>query len=340
MEEGLTRWEPRIELVDVTVTGDNAAATLWIDVTYRLRATQEVDHLRLPVLPGAAAMTVDPDRGRIARRTSTTAPGQDLVDEMRALIPQYAPAWTDQNPSDLGITLIELFAWLGESVIYRLNQVPEKNYLAFVNLLGITRAPATPARTHLTFTSGPAAVVVPAGTQAQTVPAEGEEPVVFETDEPVRVLPVALQHAVLVTTPAAGASSYADATGPVVGPPAGTFAVTVPAGRTVQLCLGFDAASRRGAPAGHPAAPATAGHRHGEGALDLLHGDGAADGVAGRARPGRRERGPPTRRHRPPRTARRLERASDRRPCPGAHPRSRRIRRCGPGSRRPRPPMR
>jgi len=48
VEEGLTRWEPRIELVDVTVTGDNEAATLWIDVTYRLRATQEVDHLLHP----------------------------------------------------------------------------------------------------------------------------------------------------------------------------------------------------------------------------------------------------------------------------------------------------
>jgi len=186
-------------------------------------------------------MTIDPDRGRVRPPNLDDRTWADLVAEMRALIPHYAPAWTDQNPSDLGITLIELFAWLGESVIYRLNQVPEKNYLAFVNLLGITRAPATPARTHLTFTSGPASVVVPAGTQAQTVPAEGEEPVVFETDDPVRVLPVALQHAVLVTTPAAGASSYADATGPVVGPPAGTFAVTVPAGRTVQLCLGFDA---------------------------------------------------------------------------------------------------
>ena len=64
---------------------------------------------------------------------------------MRALIPRYAPQWTDHNPSDLGITLIELFAWLAEGVIYRLNRVPEKNYVAFLNLLGITRDPPTPA---------------------------------------------------------------------------------------------------------------------------------------------------------------------------------------------------
>jgi phage baseplate assembly protein W len=35
--ESLTRWEPRIELVDVTVDNDDAQARLLITVTYRLR---------------------------------------------------------------------------------------------------------------------------------------------------------------------------------------------------------------------------------------------------------------------------------------------------------------
>jgi phage baseplate assembly protein W len=48
VEEALTRWEPRIELVDVTVTGDNRNAELRIDITYRLRATQEVRTLVYP----------------------------------------------------------------------------------------------------------------------------------------------------------------------------------------------------------------------------------------------------------------------------------------------------
>ena len=50
---------------------------------------------------------------------------QDIVDEAKRLIPRYAPEWTDHNLSDPGVALIELFAWMTESIIYRLNQVPE-----------------------------------------------------------------------------------------------------------------------------------------------------------------------------------------------------------------------
>ncbi len=106
----------------------------------------------------------------------------DLVTEAKSLIPRFCPEWTDHNTSDLGITLIELFAWIAEGVIYRLNQVPEKNYIAFLNLLGITRDPPAPAKVELLFTST-AEVVIPRGTQVSTVQTEQEEAVVFETDE-------------------------------------------------------------------------------------------------------------------------------------------------------------
>jgi hypothetical protein len=46
----------------------------------------------------------------------------DLVEEARSLIPRYAPQWTDYNASDPGITLLELFAWLVEQDIYRVNR--------------------------------------------------------------------------------------------------------------------------------------------------------------------------------------------------------------------------
>jgi hypothetical protein len=59
----------------------------------------------------------------------------DLVDEARALIPTFDPAWTDHNPSDPGITLIELFAWLAEMLIYRANRVPEAHVRTFLKLL-------------------------------------------------------------------------------------------------------------------------------------------------------------------------------------------------------------
>jgi hypothetical protein len=61
----------------------------------------------------------------------------DLINEARALIPVYDKDWTNHNPSDPGITLVELFAWLIEMVIYRVDQVPEANYRNFLKLIGI-----------------------------------------------------------------------------------------------------------------------------------------------------------------------------------------------------------
>lgn len=60
---------------------------------------------------------------------------KDLVEEGRSLIPTYAPEWTNHNPSDPGITLIELFAYLTEIMNYRLNRVTVENKIAFLKLL-------------------------------------------------------------------------------------------------------------------------------------------------------------------------------------------------------------
>lgn len=68
----------------------------------------------------------------------------DLVEEARATIPQLYPAWTDHNPADPGITLLELFAWLSEVVIYRVGRLPDSTYDAFLRLLNgpsFSRAP-------------------------------------------------------------------------------------------------------------------------------------------------------------------------------------------------------
>ncbi|WP_329477780.1 hypothetical protein OG555_37050 [Kribbella sp. NBC_01484] len=59
----------------------------------------------------------------------------DLFAEARSLIPTYKPEWTDHNPSDPGITLLELFAWLAEMLIYRADQVPARHRLVFLRLL-------------------------------------------------------------------------------------------------------------------------------------------------------------------------------------------------------------
>jgi predicted phage baseplate assembly protein len=116
---------------------------------------------------------------------------QDIVDEAKRLIPRYCPAWTDHNLSDPGIALIELFAWMTEMTLYRVNQVPEKHYMKFLELMGIQRFPGAAARADIAFwlsAPQPEAVVVPARTQVGTVRTEHQESVVFTTDEPVRIV--------------------------------------------------------------------------------------------------------------------------------------------------------
>lgn len=75
----------------------------------------------------------------------------DLVKECLLRIPRYCPEWTNHNPSDPGVTLIELFAWLTDRMQKRFNQVPLRNYIAFLELLGIKLLPPVPAQTELTF---------------------------------------------------------------------------------------------------------------------------------------------------------------------------------------------
>lgn len=60
---------------------------------------------------------------------------EDLVEEARALVPTLYPEWTDHNPADPGITLIELFAWLAEMLTYRADQLTEAQNHTFLKLL-------------------------------------------------------------------------------------------------------------------------------------------------------------------------------------------------------------
>src|SRR6476469_398000 len=78
---------------------------------------------------------------------------QDLVDEALARIPVHNPEWTNFNKSDPGVTLLELFAFLTESLLYRANSIPERNRLAFLSLLGIPRQPASSARGVVTLSN-------------------------------------------------------------------------------------------------------------------------------------------------------------------------------------------
>ena len=106
----------------------------------------------------------------------------ELLDEARRRIALRAPGWTDLSPSDPGIVLLELFAFLTETMIYRINRLPQKAYLAFLNLLGVALQPPAAATTRLLFRRERAeetSVVIPRGTRVTTsrAPGGGEAPV-------------------------------------------------------------------------------------------------------------------------------------------------------------------
>jgi predicted phage baseplate assembly protein len=122
---------------------------------------------------------------------------QDIVDEALSLIPRYAPEWTNHNPSDPGITLVELAAWMTDLILYRLNRVPEKNYVAFLNLLGIKlKAPrAAHALIQFRLVEGATRQRVPKGTQVSTPQGTEEDTITFETARDLLITDVALDRA-------------------------------------------------------------------------------------------------------------------------------------------------
>ena len=115
---------------------------------------------------------------------------QDIMDEARTLIPGYCPEWTDHNLSDPGIALVELFAWMTETMLYRLNQVPDRNYVKFLDLMGVKLREPRPARADISFrltTAQPERLVIQRGTEVATVRTESQDAVSFTTD---RDLPI------------------------------------------------------------------------------------------------------------------------------------------------------
>src|SRR5262245_51067245 len=76
---------------------------------------------------------------------------QQWVRETLARIPVHNPEWTTFNDSDPGVTLVHLFAFMFETLLYRSNQVPDRNRRKFLTLLGIPLRPAEAARGLITI---------------------------------------------------------------------------------------------------------------------------------------------------------------------------------------------
>lgn len=137
---------------------------------------------------------------------------EDLRAELLARIPAHTPEWTNPRPGDPGVTLLELFAWLADTVLYRANLVPERQRLAFLRLLGVPMRAAQAARGIVTL-ADPRFAASPAAGPVQLRPlATLEAAAPFETRGEVTVLPV---EAVVYHKRALGAAE-AEAMRPVV----------------------------------------------------------------------------------------------------------------------------
>ena len=116
---------------------------------------------------------------------------QDLVDDCKRLVQRRCPEWTDHNVSDPGVTLIETFAYVADQILYRVNRVPERSYVTFLELMGVELFAPAAARVDVTcWLTAPLDEdrVVEAGTQVATRRRRTAEAIVFRTVEDLHLL--------------------------------------------------------------------------------------------------------------------------------------------------------
>lgn len=109
---------------------------------------------------------------------------QSLLEEKRSIVPLYTPEWDATDDRDTGVALLKIFTHMQEEIINRLNRVPEKNFTAFLEMIGLKLMPAQPAKAPVTFylpegLSGGA--FVPAGTKVAADETDKHKVLNFET---------------------------------------------------------------------------------------------------------------------------------------------------------------
>ena len=130
----------------------------------------------------------------------------DILAGVRALAPFYAPEWDAARDTGAGAALLATFAKLVDGLLQRLNQAPNNNLIAFLNMLGAQLLPAQPARVPVTFFLSAGAkqsAAIPARSQMAASP-PGGDPIIFETEKAILATPARLQ-AVLSVVPARNA---------------------------------------------------------------------------------------------------------------------------------------
>ena len=122
---------------------------------------------------------------------------QELVDDAKRLVQRRCPEWTDHNVSDPGVTLIETFAMMVDQLLYRLNRVPDRNYIKFLDLIGVQLFPANAAIADITFwlsAPQPANLEIALGTRVAAPQRDGLDDVTFTTTESLAIVSCSLGH--------------------------------------------------------------------------------------------------------------------------------------------------
>ena len=120
----------------------------------------------------------------------------DIMAQARQLIPQYCPEWTDHNTSDPGIALLEVFAWMTDLMLFRVNQVPEKMFIKFLDMIGMQLDPPRAAVAPVTFYLAAAPsepLTINAATEVATIRTEVTEAIVFSTESDLTIYPPRLK---------------------------------------------------------------------------------------------------------------------------------------------------
>ena len=174
----------RVLVVRTTTSGD------WSTYVLRLRGTGGhglPDGFDEPLAEAPFIFTVDCESGLDCIATAASAPtsapildylARDfdglrtrLLDRLGTLLPE----WTDRSPADIGVAMVELFAYLGDRLSYRQDAIAAEAYLGtarrrasarrHARLLDYRMHEGCSARTWLAFTTD-AAVELPRGTPA------------------------------------------------------------------------------------------------------------------------------------------------------------------------------
>ena len=122
-----------------------------------------------------------------------TQSASDITAELRQCRPHFTPDWLDPPDRDAGGALVELFATQLATVARRLNRLPDKTLVDFLDLAGIQMAAARPSSALIEFTISDAVrepVPIQKGFQVGARPATGSgDLVVFETQANQTIVP-------------------------------------------------------------------------------------------------------------------------------------------------------